>query len=157
MLNSNQFSRDFVNLGGVPPPDNIITLMGQILADNDIGVEKYINKYMKRFLHNRIGTYLKENEVANIRTDDISNFNKGQLLVYEDGSHTYKFVLFLTTNSDNTSTIVTKNSHDDTDYIESNVPTGSLVNYSKSEPIQQNYKPTEVNLSEEELLETYIL
>ena len=151
----------FGQFGGVKPPDEIIALLSNITTDVTADVEKnisiYIFKYMTCYLHNRIGTYLRENEVNNIRRDDTRQFTTGQLVVLEDGYGSYKFVIYININQNGLARIYTKNEHTDNDIIESTVPITSLINYSKAEPITQTYKANEAKMNEDELLETYII
>ena len=157
----NTFGQSFIQNGGCPPSAEVKRVMGQIHAEacsdtvKNIGV--YILKYMTMYLHNRVGTYLKETEFStNIRKDDVRNFKKGQLLVQEDGFGNFKFVLFKQV-VNGVATVITKDEPINVDFIEKVIPVTSLFNYSKAEPITQNFKPNEVNMNEEELLETYII
>lgn len=165
-IDTNMFTQEFLNDGGCTPPPEVIFLMNQIRdeasADTNKNIGKYLWKYMKQFMNNRIGSYLKETEIANIRKEDQKDFTKGSMVVYEDGSSSYKFALFIDlvtngTTSTGTATILYKNDPTNDDIIEIQVPVTSLYMYSKAEPIMQNYKPTEAILNEEDLLETYIL
>jgi hypothetical protein len=54
-------------------------------------------------------------------------------------------------------TVLTKRNHTDKDIIEKTVDRNNLHYYFGYESILQNYKPMEAKLSEEELLETYII
>src|SRR5207253_4723248 len=128
----------------------------EAIKDTDKDIGKYMYKFMKQFMNNRIGTYLKETEITNMRKLDSRNFNKGNIVVYEDGSSSYKFVMYLNVNG-GVATILTKNSPTDSDIIEMTVPVTSLYSYSKIEPISQTFKINESILTEEELLETYIM
>ena len=114
-------------------------------------------------MNNRIGTYLKELESIHIRTDDLREFRKGQIIVHEEGTNTYKFVLYLET-TDGNAKILTKDktsqndptiNKDDEQIIEKNVQITTLFNYSLTEPIVQNFNINESNPSEENILETY--
>jgi len=159
-FDSNVFGRYSKKYGIVNPPDEIIDFMGKIMndasSDKEKNIEKYIIKYMKKFIHNRVGSYLKESEIANIRRDDVGEFKKGNILVHEAGNNKFKFVIYLHTKN-NVATVITKENSDNSDYIEKQVNVHSLINYIKTEPIQQIYKPNEENLTEEGLLETYII
>lgn len=156
----NCFNQEFTKDGGCKPPSEVLNIMSQISAeigtDTDKNIKKYIGKYMRQFTHNRIGTYLKEAEVQNIRRDDTREFKKGQILVFEEGFGAYKFVMYLET-SNGATKILTKNDVADNDIIETTVPTHSLINYSKAENIMQTFKPNEANMNEEEMLETYFI
>lgn len=160
VFDSNAYGNEFANAGGCQPPAEIMTLFGNIynesFTDPDKNIKKYIMKYMRQFLHNRVGTYLKENEIINIRRDDVREFKTGQMVVYEDGYGSYKFVIFMNT-LDGVSTILTKGIQSDVDIIEEKIPISSLMNYSKAEPIMQTFRPNETNMNEDDLLETYII
>jgi hypothetical protein len=159
-FDSNVFGRYSKKYGIVQPPDEIIDLMGKIMneasSDKEKNIEKYIIKYMKKFIHNRVGSYLKESEISNIRRDDVGEPKKGDILVHEAGNNKFKFVIYLGVDN-NIATIITKENPENSDYIDKKVNVHSLINYMKTEPISQNYKPNEENLTEEGLLETYII
>ncbi len=109
-------------------------------------------------MHNRVGTYLSELESKNVRRDEPKTFKRGQIIVEEVQSETFKFVMFSGMTNNNTTKIKTKNAPTDDDIIDKdNVDIGKLFAYSRTEPITQNYKPTEANLNEADLLETYII
>ena len=156
----NEFGQDFGNVGGCKPPAEILKKIGEIYTDisNNAGndIRKYVIDHMRLFMHNRIGTYLKENEVLNIRKDDLREFKKGQIVVCEDGFGTNKFVMFMET-TNKKSTILTKLDPADNDSTEITVPISSLFNYLRSEQIMQTFKPNESNMNEDDLLETYII
>ena len=156
----NFFGQTFSNTGGCKPPAEIMTLMNDIYSeatnDNDKKIKPYFSKYMKRFMNNRIGSYLKEGEVPYIRKADTPDLQSGNLVVYEDSFGTYKFVICLSVNS-GTCKVLTKNDPADVDIITINVPVSSILNYSKAEPIAQTFRPNETNFSEENILETYVV
>jgi hypothetical protein len=163
-IDSNNFGPDFVNEGGTPPDQIILDLLSRMFSDGDINIENYFTKYMTKFMNNRIGTYLKEQEIIHIRKDDLRDFKKGQILVHEEGTGIYRFVLYLET-SGGVAKVLTKGrtSQNDPQYIDKDkeiiiqvdVQITTLSNYSLTEPISQNFKPNEANLSEDNLLETY--
>jgi hypothetical protein len=159
-FDSNIFGPDFTRFGGVPPPSKVIDMLGKIMGEAAIDPNKligpYILKHMKMFLHNRVGTYLKESEISNKRNDAVGNFKKGEMVILEEGNGKYKFVLYVGTN-DRMANIITKKKYDDKDYDQEDVPVTALLGYLQTEPIQQIYKPNEQNLGEENLLETYII
>lgn len=158
----NNFTKEFTDSGVIPPDDEIKTLLGNIQSeintDAEKDISKYIHKYMKSFMNNRIGTLLKETEITNVRRDDLGQMTKGQMVVHDDAVSGYmKFVLFLENKGDGSCSIITKGEPTSKDNIEITIPITSLYNYSKADPIQQTYKPNEANLSDEDLLETYII
>jgi hypothetical protein len=160
-VNPNSFDKEFEKYGGCPPVGEVKSLLQDILNESSTDAQKnigsYISRYMRQYMHNRVGTYLKETEVPNIRRDDTREFTKGQLLVHEDGYGSYKFVIFVETNTTGVAKIFTKRENTDTDIINSEVPVTSLLNYSRAEPIAQTYKPNEANMNEDDLLETYVV
>ncbi len=163
-IDPNNFGPDFVSDGGTPPDSVIMDLLGNMHKDAEKDIETYFIKYMYKFMNNRIGTYLKEQEIVHIRNDDLRNFKKGQMLVYEESTGTYKFVLYLDT-VNGMAKVLTKDktSQNDPQYIDKDneiiiqkdFQITTLSNYSLTEPIVQNYKINETNLNEENILETY--
>lgn len=160
-VNPNEFSNSFTNEGGSKPPEDVMDLLSKMYNDATNGrntnynIEYYIFTYMRMFMNNRIGTLLKEIEVKNVRKDDQSPFTKGQLVINEVQHDTYKFVMFVQTISNGQAIILTKEKQNDIDIIEKEVSLTSLFNYSKYDPIIQNYKANESNFTEEGLLEVY--
>uniref|UniRef100_A0A6C0EE24 Uncharacterized protein n=1 Tax=viral metagenome TaxID=1070528 RepID=A0A6C0EE24_9ZZZZ len=154
----NNFNIDFINIGGVKPPEKVINFLTTISKDigsdttKDIGI--YIQKYMKMFIHNRIGTYLKEAEVQNLRREDAERPKKGDIVVLQESGGKYKFGLYVESEKEQIK-IITKENPTNEDYIEKTYP--SFISYSKTEPIAQTFKIGETNFSEENLLETYTI
>jgi hypothetical protein len=72
-----------------------------------------------------------------------------------------EFVILLNDNGDNTCDILTKNDNMlvlDVDRFENRtVPKSSLYAYLRTENIEQTFKPNEINLNEDDLLETYLV
>lgn len=155
----NAFDNDFIKSGGNKPPSGILSLIqsiyGDIANDTTKNIKVYILKYMRQFLHNRVGTYLKDDEVQKVRSDQ-TLFTKGQLVVHQIANGLYQFALYVNT-TNGTSTIISKNKPDDTDMIEKNIAASSVFGYAANSPITQNFKPNEANMNEEDLLETYII
>lgn len=160
-FNPNAFSNSFTNYGGTPPPEDIKTLIGKIHteatnknANTDIGY--YISRYMTKLLNNRLGTYLSEIESKNVRKDDGTQFQRGQMVVHEIQNETYKFAIYIEENN-TSANILTKQDPKSNDIEILTVSKDLLWNYSKQDAIIQNYKPTESNLNEDELLEVYVI
>lgn len=159
-IDADMFGKLFSNNGGCPPPPEVLTKLNSMKIEatkdtkKDIG--PYISTHMRQFMNNRIGTFLKESEILNIRKNDQRKFTKGSLVVYEDGPSSYKFVMYMSVN-DGKATILSKESPKYTDIIEVNVPITSLYVYSNIEPIMQTFKLNESTLNEDDLLETYVM
>lgn len=160
-MDCNIYDQSFINFGGCKPPPEVLFLLNQIgtqsSVDTDKNIGKYLYTFMRRFMNNRVGSYLKETEIQNIRRDEQKDFLKGQIVVYEDGSSSFKFVIFLNLSGIGVANILSKNDPTNEDIIEMQVPITSLYGYTRMEPIVQNFKPNESNLNEEDLLETYIM
>jgi hypothetical protein len=160
-FNTNNFGKEFIRYGGVPPPPEVMSIIGQIMHEistsNNKNIEYYIMKFMKRYINNRVGTYLKENEVNNVREKDNEELKKGDIMVEPIDNRTFKVVLLGGSPNNGQINILTKEKIDDKDYTEKNISVHSLRHYSKSDPIQQNFKPNDENFTEEGLLETYIV
>jgi hypothetical protein len=160
--NPDNFTGDFLNYGGVQPDEDVQIILGKIYSDAntknpDLRIQNYITKYMRRFMNNRIGTFLKETEYANVRKDDSSTMKPGQIVVQDQGVGNNKFVLYLGSDSTGSATILTREEPTGNEIIDKNVPLTSLYNYSRFESIQQNYNVEDGNLSEDSILETYNL
>lgn len=156
----NFFGQSFINTGGCKPPSEVLSLMSNIYTDavNDTlkDIKPYFTKYMRKFMNNRIGTYLKEGEITNIRRNDIKDLKKGSIVVYEDAYGSYKFVLLSDMNN-STCDILTKHEQDDQDIIKETIHISSIMTYSKAEPIMQIFRSNETNFNDENLLETYVI
>jgi hypothetical protein len=162
-INPDNFTGDFLNYGGVKPDEDVMKILGNIYSDAnapdaDTRIYNYITKYMRRFMNNRIGTFLKETEYPNVRKDDTTNMKPGQIVVQDQGVGNNKFVLYLGIKEENpgTATILTRDDKSQ-EIIDIKVPLTSLYNYSRYESIQQNYNVEDGNLSEDAILETYNL
>lgn len=157
----NIFDQNFINDGGVKPPEEIMRLIINIRNAIDdrptLNIAYYIRQYMTMFLNNRIGTPLNESETNNVKKGNIKQFRRGQIVVMTDQDGIDKFVLHVKTKKSNIAHIVTKDTIDPntSNFIEKNIPISSLNDYSILEPIKQRYKINESNLNEESLLETY--
>lgn len=166
VINMNNFGSEFVHNGGVTPIDKTrqvidkintfaVAERGNVSAKKEDIIGTCIRKFMCRFMNNRIGTILTKQEQDD--TNKIGkDFNKGDIVVYEESAGLFKFVLFYqsSVNSAGFSYIITKNGGVDDSAI-LKVPIGSLYEYSKIQPLRQNYKPNEAKLDESDLLETY--
>lgn len=160
-MDCNIYDQSFINSGGCKPPPEVLFLLSQIQtminSDKDKDIGKYLYTFMRRFMNNRVGSYLRETEIQNIRRDEQKDFVKGQIVIYEDGSSSYKFVIFLGLTETGIARILTKNDPINEDIIEMTVPVTSLYGYTKMEPIIQNFRPNESILNEDDLLETYVI
>jgi|SaaInlStandDraft_4_1057021.scaffolds.fasta_scaffold16605_1 hypothetical protein len=160
-LSPNNYSKVFTNQGGTKPPEKIIKFLSLVYSDiskpsHSTNIGDYVYKHFRMFLHNRIGTYLKDTELANIRRDDPSPYSKGQLVVREVGRDTYKWVMYIKpADGINQSIVLSKSDSLNDDIIEKTVANDSLINYYHSAPLEQKMKTPSLNFNEDNLLETY--
>ena len=138
-------------------------MLANMTSNTSTTIDEYFIDYMTQFMNNRIGTYLKEQENIHIRKDDLREFSKGQILVHEEGTKIYKFVLYLNVDG-TTATILTKDNtsqndpninKEDEEIVKKKVQITTLFKYSFTEPIIQNTNINESNPTEENILETY--
>lgn len=160
VIDPNTYDQDFVNDGGIKPPEHILRLLSNMkdMADAKptMNIAFYIRRFMTMYMNNRVGDPLKENEISHIKRGAIKEFRKGQIVVMMDTDGIDKFVVHVR-QKDGISRIITKDkiNPQTANIIEKDVPTSSLNEYSIIEPIKQNFKMNESNLNEESLLETY--
>jgi len=159
-FNTNIFSQSYIDFGGCKPSSEIIRFLEKIMnhttTDKTNNIGDYFHKFMRHFMNNRIGTYLKETEVVSIRKNDIKDFSKGNIVIYEESAGTYRFVLYMGQSSPGVCRILNKDARSN-EIIEMDVAVSLLYQYSKVEPIIQNFRVNESNLNEDDLLETYII
>ena len=159
-IDPNVFDQDFVNDGGVKPPEDILRLLSNMkdLADSKttLNIAFYIRRFMTMYMNNRVGGPLTDAELNSVKRGAIKEFRKGQIVVMTDNDGVDKFVIHVRQKGD-VSRIVTKDNINPSlaNFIERDVPTSSLNEFSVTEPIKQNFKMNESNLNEESLLETY--
>jgi hypothetical protein len=103
-------------------------------------------------MNNRIGTILTKQEYEDINKIG-KNFSKGDLIVYEEEAGVFKFVQFIRA-VDGIASVFSQSGNNITRI---RVPVGNLYEFSKIQPIKQNYKPNEAKLDESDLLETYTI
>lgn len=162
IINTNNFGEEFTKNGGIISSQtlDLINKINKYSMDmkrtekiNGINNCIYIN--MRQFMNNRIGTILSKQEQENYSKIG-KNFTNGNIVVYEESPNVLKFALFrnIVSNSNGIAHILTKDDKNQ-NIVSINVPIGALFEYSKLQPIKQNYKPNEAKLDDNELLETY--
>ncbi len=178
------FSVDFINKGGNKPPDEIISFMHNIENSSRKHLEQYNDKLKQHnatpstspkpvfprigdiifdkfgfYMNNRIGTFLKEGEIEHVRKNVDHLFKKGEIVVQDFGGESYKFVAFIgyADNEQQNIVILTREDSRNSAIKRISIPTGDIRLYADSKNIEQNYKPNEAVLGEEDLLETYTI
>src|SRR5690606_18395067 len=145
-VDPNIFDQNFVNDGGIKPPEDIMRLLTNIrnAADSkpSLSIAHYIRQFMTMFLNNRVGGALTETETNHIKRGGVKEFRKGQIVVMTDQDGTDRFVVHVRQRSNGVSRIISKDKLDPqtANFIEKDVPTSSLNEYSIVEPIKQNFK-----------------
>lgn len=164
IINPSVFKSELDAESCVLPSNYIFNLLTKIhnnaISDTNYDISYYFEKYMCKFMNNRIGTLLKDSEIRYIRENNISNISKGQIVVYEFSPNLYKFVMFIEVEN-NLIKIMTKKEVNGNLILDDNIiellPMGSIYNYCLYEPIMQNYDATKSNLKDNELLEVYVI
>jgi hypothetical protein len=159
-------------LGLKKPPDNIISLFDNIrkdLMDHDKNkdntniYETIMLKYFSKYLHNRIGTMIRDNEKDYIKKDDVVPFKRGDLVIYESKYETYEILLYLENKDEYTCECVTRTNRNNNMLITKsndekiNINKDLLHHYSNYEQIRQDVLPGQPAQSLDYLIETYII
>lgn len=159
IINPNNFTGEHIKNNFNKPPEKIMELLGQMYQDNaSNNIGDVFDTYFRPFMNNRIGTLLrKDTEIPNIR--DVAGIHKiGDLVIETLAADLYKWGVVIDDNvEENKVRILTKN--DAEEFIEKEIDILNLRQYSPSEKIEQNYVPgkeSNINFSEENLLETYV-
>lgn len=163
----NNFKKNFIEDGGVPPPEEILKLFSLISTDirenKKKSIEEYILKYMCGYVNNRIGTYVNTTETNNIlmNTNILNDVKRGDIVVLpSDGGNnkSNKFVIFLGYDQvKNEYSVLTKPTPESTQFMMKTVTNNNLYQYSLGAPITQQYRANGDKFMDEDLLETYII
>lgn len=162
VFSPNAFKNSFVNKGGVEPPDDVLALITKIYEESTSSenpkssIGHYIRKYMFRFLNNRVGTLLNEAETKTVREDD-KDIHRGEVCVEIFQNNSYRFCVFLGATDNKNARIISRKDPRTKELEEITVPLDNICSFSRYETITQNFKPTEANLNEDELLEVYTI
>lgn len=172
---TNNFSDIFKDDGGAPPPSSIIEIFKNIqqeLIDKNEKIksgeikydklwENIILKYMCNFefIHNRVGTPLRDLEYPYIMKNDTRPrpFKTGELVIWEEKFETYKILLFVENNSKTSCKCIKKDLNTNLYEVIDNIAIDLLYHYAQSESIKQDGKLGEPVITYEQILERYIL
>ena len=156
IINTNAFTKEHTKNNVTKPPESIMKLLENMMNDPEMDLGKVIAKHFRMLMNNRIGTLLrKDTEVPNIR-DIVPQFKSGEMAIEVLEENLYKWCMILEVKNDGFVEILTKNVDKPNDFLSNTVRIETLKQYSPSEKIDQNINP-DVNLSEDELLETYFI
>lgn len=156
LINSNAFTKEHTTNNVMKPPPSIMKLLDAMTMDNETDLAVIITKYFRSLMNNRIGTYLrKDTEVPHIRqTIELPLRGKLAIEVIED--QLYRWCLVLNVQSGGMVEILTKDHPKDSLFVTKTVRPETLKTYSSVETIDQDYHG-KINLSNDELLETYVI
>lgn len=176
-FDANNFGDNFSNLGGVKPPPESLDLFDKIhnelndiqsststgtLSDN-YWADIILNIMLEMgFIHNRVGTLIRDQEVNYVRKNDNrpTPFRKGELAIWEEQYAIYRVVLFVEHDGPQKCKCVSKETDSTTGrstYQIQTISKSTLLHYSEYEQIKQDAKYGEPLITNDHILEQYIL
>jgi hypothetical protein len=171
-INPSNWGASFINKGGVKPPESIMILLQNMYIEaktdletsrngaNNFTINKYIKIYFQKYMHNRIGTLLRVNEITNLVKENpsLDECKPGKICIKEIKPDSQYQCIMITSipDTNNDIEIYTKNTITDTAYKVEKISIGSIFKYSPFEHLEQNYKPDEAKLAESDMLDIYI-
>ena len=157
----NNFGQEFKNIGGIRPCGEVIQLLTQITnyIKNNMSFELIMKNCFVEYVHNRVGTQIRNNEVIYINKLDVRPFVRGELVIYESAYETYEILLYIENVDNYTCKCAGRDGNINTNnpLVEKNVAKDLLYHYSENEIIYQDKKPGEPSLNLDYLIETYYL
>ena len=159
VVDVNNYSKTFIKSGGISLPDDLKLLMGNIKSEAQTGskdIKNYIIKFMTGLLNNRVGTLLTELEQKHVIPSDQSGFKRGEIIVHEVDANSKEFVIYIDMISLGKAKIYTRNNNKG-DIIDTVVSSTTLFHYSRHEKITQDFKQGDAVMSEDNLLEVYVV
>ena len=152
-FNMDAFDKEYTLNGGIRPDERISTIVADIHDNiNKDNIFKLFTKHFKEYMHNRVGTSLKENELNNLIEAD--NLRNGEIVACLDNK---RWGVVVDTRADNVYDVFTLNQPAGSD---DNLNNLEIVQYNlgdlnrSSVLVEQTTKPTQ-KLNESEILETY--
>lgn len=159
--NFSQFASE--NYGLVKPPEDVIKLFEKVNTDlratNPDGtytytIEEVIKNNFIRFVHNRVGTMVRDNEKDYIRKSDVRPFIKGELVIYETKYETYEIVMYIENVNEYTCRCA---SRDKGEIVIRDYQKDLMYHYSENEVIRQDVLPGQPAISLDYIIEKYVL
>lgn len=159
MFNTNSFGKDYLISDVNRPPESIMNFLNRVIKfDEETSIGDIISNMFRPFCNNRIGTYLKKDtEAVNVRMSFDKNLERGDMMAYTENNDIYVWVLFIEYVDEARVKILTREKPDSNDIIEKEVNVSNLRSYNPAVPIEQLYKSGETKISEETIVETYII
>ena len=157
IISTNSFSKEHTQNNVTRPPESVMKLIESMMVDPETNLGKVLFKYFRSLMNNRTGTLLrKDNEVPNIR-EITGSFKKGEMAVEVVEEEVYRWCIISEIKNDGVVEIVTRSDPNTDDFITVDVRVETLRQYAPNEKIEQNLTSPDVNFSEEQLLETYVI
>lgn len=157
IINTNAFTKEHTINNVMKPPETIMTMIGRMMIDNETNLGIVLSKYFRQLLNNRIGTLLrKDTEVPNIR-EITGQFANGEMAVEVIEDNVYKWCMVIKQKPDGFVEIISRSCTKTNEFVDRTVRVETLKQYSCTERIEQSFGRSDTNLSEENLLETYII
>ncbi len=168
-LDSNNFGKNFTESGGVRPSDEIIELLTNINSDLKRGYvfdtnpsenifEDLIKKYFVEYVHNRVGTLVRDTEKPFIKKQDVRPFTKGELVVYESKFDTYEILIYIKSIDDYTCECATKvGPETNKDVVIGNFKKDMLYHFAQDYIVLQDITMGQPSGSLDYLIENYIM
>lgn len=160
-------SSDFTGIGGVRPEDDVLKIFddihddlrlnGKKLKDGTLGWGDFIEKHLRKYIHNRVGTYIRDLEVKYVNETNRKKFKRGDLVVHKENSEVYKILLYVKDETDDTKANCLTFNEPTKRYIELVVSKDLLYNYSEYDRIKQDFKPGEPYADLDHVIEKYYL
>ena len=165
-INFDNFTQDFKNAGGVSPSENVKKYLEEINSDlKQIKLRapidrlqdfnELLQKHLKTYVHNRIGTLIRDSEIRYIDTDDGRPYKPGEMVLHEGRHDKKEFVLYIKLINNDQCEIITRNNN--------NLLIGKLVlltelkHYSIYDTIKQDIKPGEPAANLDYIIENYFI
>ena len=165
-INFDNFTQDFKNAGGVSPSENVKKYLEEINSDlkaiklrapaNRLeGFNELLQNHLKKYVHNRIGTSLRDSEIRYVDLLDARPFKPGELVLHEFRNDAKEIVLYIKQIDHIESEIITRNVN--RLLIKKNVTTNDLKHYSIYDTIKQDVKPGEPSANLDYIIENYFI
>ena len=147
----------------ITPDSSVINTLKNI--NNDLNAKKdstadykytfsgIIEKYLKKYINNRVGTDIRDLEVPYIKKNDIRPFKKGEIVIYQGEFEKYQILLFIKNIEDDDNSCLCIGEK----FEEKTVNRDLLYHYSEYEPIKQDLKPGEPMIGFDHIIEKYTL
>ena len=163
-IHSSLFSRSFSNEGGMPPPEDIHTLVESIKTaiiakpsdKQDGNLEDIISENFKDLLNNRLGTLLKHSERQAVSWFTSPKLVVGKMYIYDINTNP-QFVILKSIEEDDKCVVFTRELDKHNKPItESTKQVSQLYDFDSTYSIDQDYKFNR-KFNIDNLLETYVL